>query len=229
MQQTHHIMSDLSSWSSREVHQANERVLRTSNKIAQKTSSFYFTYYIITTICKRNISLRDKVFHNYSYFLRESTKSSSPTTGIKILWVVQLESMPGYKYPNIDSGATPIGSAGCAPDRKSILREGIRQEGKKKKFWAYDRLQVPDHSLRGYSHRERWSRTRWRFTSRSSSMKSGEENFESIVGGKHQKINSTFHSHRESRFKNPKISGSRRIEVENWRNESFQEVEDWRS
>jgi hypothetical protein len=36
-------------------------------------------------------------------------------------------------------------------------------------------------------------------------MKSVEENFESIVSGKHQKINSTFHSHRESGFKNPKI------------------------
>jgi hypothetical protein len=46
-------------------------------------------------------------------------------------------------------------------------------------------------------------------------MKSEEEKFESIVGGKHQKINSPFHSHRESRFKNPKISGSQRIEVEN--------------
>jgi hypothetical protein len=42
-------------------------------------------------------------------------------------------------------------------------------------------------------------------------MKSEEENFESIVGGKHQKINLTFHSHRESRFKNPKISGSRKL------------------
>jgi hypothetical protein len=31
--------------------------------------------------------------------------------------------MPAYKYPNIDSGATPIGSAGCAPDRKVILRK----------------------------------------------------------------------------------------------------------
>jgi hypothetical protein len=29
--------------------------------------------------------------------------------------------MPGYKYPNIDSGATPIGSASRAPDRKIIL------------------------------------------------------------------------------------------------------------
>jgi hypothetical protein len=42
--------------------------------------------------------------------------------------------MSSYKYPNIDSGATPIGSAGRAPDRKSISRERIRQEGKKKKL-----------------------------------------------------------------------------------------------
>jgi hypothetical protein len=31
--------------------------------------------------------------------------------------------MPGYKYPNIDSGATPIGSAGRTLDRKEILRK----------------------------------------------------------------------------------------------------------
>jgi hypothetical protein len=31
--------------------------------------------------------------------------------------------MPGYKYPNIDSGATPIGSAGRSPDRKTISRK----------------------------------------------------------------------------------------------------------
>jgi hypothetical protein len=40
--------------------------------------------------------------------------------------------MIGYKYPNIDSGATPIGSAGRAPDRKTISRERIQQEEKKK-------------------------------------------------------------------------------------------------
>jgi hypothetical protein len=102
-----------------------------SNKIAQKTSSFYFTYYIIIiAIYKHNISLRDRVFHNYSYFLQESTKSSSPSTGAEILRVVQLESMPGYKYPNIDSGASPIGSAGRAPDRKSILRKNLRRRRK---------------------------------------------------------------------------------------------------
>jgi hypothetical protein len=56
--------------------------------------------------------------------------------------------------------------------------------------------------------------------------KNEEKKFESIVGGKHQKINSTFHSHRERGFKNPKISGSRRTEVKNWRNQRFQEVEE---
>jgi hypothetical protein len=33
-----------------------------------------------------------------------------------------------------------------------------------------------------------------------------ERNFEFIIGGKHQKINSIFHSHRESGFKNSTIS-----------------------
>jgi hypothetical protein len=42
--------------------------------------------------------------------------------------------MPGYKYPNIDSGATPIGRSCRAPNRKSISRERIRQEGKKNKL-----------------------------------------------------------------------------------------------
>jgi hypothetical protein len=110
------------------VHQANERVLHTSNKIAQKTLSFYFTYYIIITICKRNISSRDKVFQYYSYFLQESTKSSSLSTGAELLRVVQLESMPSYKYPNIDSGATPIGSTGRAPDKKDNFEKKNRQE-----------------------------------------------------------------------------------------------------
>jgi hypothetical protein len=33
--------------------------------------------------------------------------------------------MPGYEYPIIDSGATPIGSADRAPDRKTILRKNL--------------------------------------------------------------------------------------------------------
>ena len=37
------------------------------------------------------------------------------------LRVVQLESMRGCKHPPIDSGATPIGSAGRAPDKDELL------------------------------------------------------------------------------------------------------------
>jgi hypothetical protein len=77
-----------------------------------------------------HISLRDKVFHNYSYFLQESTNSSKSSRA-KHLRVVQLESMPGYKYPNIDSGATPIGSAGRAPGRKSISRKNSTKRRRK--------------------------------------------------------------------------------------------------
>jgi hypothetical protein len=56
------------------------------------------------------------------------------SAGAKLLRVVQRESMPGYKYPNIDSGATPIGSAGRAPDRKTILRKILTKEMTKKKI-----------------------------------------------------------------------------------------------
>jgi hypothetical protein len=46
--------------------------------------------------------------------------------------------MPGYKYPNKDSGATPIGSAGRASGRKTISRKNStrkeEQEVKKKKI-----------------------------------------------------------------------------------------------
>jgi hypothetical protein len=35
------------------------------------------------------------------------------------LWVVQLESTHGCKYPSLDSGATPIRSAGRAPDKNN--------------------------------------------------------------------------------------------------------------
>jgi hypothetical protein len=65
--------------------------------------------------------------------------------------------MIDYKYPTIASRATPIGSAGRAPDEKYF-------------------------------------------------KKNDEKNFESVVSRKHQKINSTLHSHRESGFKNLMIS-----------------------
>jgi hypothetical protein len=41
--------------------------------------------------------------------------------------------MPGYKHPNIDSGATPIGSAGCAPDRKIILRKNSTRRRRRRR------------------------------------------------------------------------------------------------
>jgi hypothetical protein len=42
--------------------------------------------------------------------------------------------MPDYKYLNIDSGATPIGSAGHTPDRRTNLRKNSTKEMKKKKI-----------------------------------------------------------------------------------------------
>jgi hypothetical protein len=50
------------------------------------------------------------------------------SAGAELLRVVQLESMPGYNYPNIDSGATPIGSAGRAPNRKLISKKNSTKE-----------------------------------------------------------------------------------------------------
>jgi hypothetical protein len=46
--------------------------------------------------------------------------------------------MPGYKYPNIDSRATPIGSAVRAPDRKSISRKNSRKgdEEEEEENWS---------------------------------------------------------------------------------------------
>jgi hypothetical protein len=49
--------------------------------------------------------------------------------------------MIDYKYPTIASGATPIGSAGRAPDKK-LFRE---ERGRKFRV----------HGLNIYSHRER--------------------------------------------------------------------------
>jgi hypothetical protein len=45
--------------------------------------------------------------------------------------------------------------------QRSIHTGQIEEMQVKVLFWAYDRLQVPDHSLGGYSHRECWSRNRW--------------------------------------------------------------------
>ena len=78
----------------------------------------------------------------------------------------------GYKYPTVASGATPIESAGRAPDkivlqrsRRSLLAlEERRPESSSSSdannLRAYARMQATAHSLGGYSHWERWSRTK---------------------------------------------------------------------
>jgi hypothetical protein len=44
--------------------------------------------------------------------------------------------MPGYKYPNIDSEATPIGSAGRAPDRKITSRKNSTRGNEEEEDWS---------------------------------------------------------------------------------------------
>jgi hypothetical protein len=53
------------------------------------------------------------------------------SAGAKLLRVVQLESMPGYKYPNIDSGLLPSGALAVHPIERQF--QEIRQEEIKKK------------------------------------------------------------------------------------------------
>jgi hypothetical protein len=57
--------------------------------------------------------------------------------------------MIDYKYPTIASGATPIGSAGRAPD------EELLQEERRRKFRVHCRWQAPENELNIYSHWER--------------------------------------------------------------------------
>jgi hypothetical protein len=57
------------------------------------------------------------------------------SVGAKLLRVVQLESIPGYKYLNIDSGATPIGSADRALERLTVLRK-IQQGEEEEEDWS---------------------------------------------------------------------------------------------
>jgi hypothetical protein len=44
--------------------------------------------------------------------------------------------MPGYKYLNIDSGATPIGRASRAPDRKTISRKNSTKREEEEENWS---------------------------------------------------------------------------------------------
>jgi hypothetical protein len=100
--------------------------------------------------------------------------------------------MPGYKYPNIDSGATPIGSAGRTPDRKSISRERIRQEGKNKKLEP-----MIDHKYPTIASGA---------TPIGSAGRAPDEKlFREERGRKFRVHELDIYSHRESGFKNPTI------------------------
>jgi hypothetical protein len=44
--------------------------------------------------------------------------------------------MTGYKYLNIDSGATPIGSTGRAPDKKTISRKNSTKIDEEEASWS---------------------------------------------------------------------------------------------
>jgi hypothetical protein len=50
--------------------------------------------------------------------------------------------MPGYKYPNIDSGATPIGSAGRATDRKIILRKNSTKRDEEEEYLSMEEEEI---------------------------------------------------------------------------------------
>jgi hypothetical protein len=130
---------------------------------------------------------------------QESTNSSSPSTGAELLWVVQLDSMPGYKYLNIDSGVTLIGSADRTPDRKTILKKNsTKKRWRRRKFepmidYKYPTVvsgatpigkagRAPDEEL--LREDNEW-RTRKKI-------------FESIIGGKHQINKLDIYSHRQS-------------------------------
>jgi hypothetical protein len=56
--------------------------------------------------------------------------------------------MIDYKYLTIALGATPIGSAGRAPD------EELLRKGRGRKFRVHCRWQAPENELNIYSHRE---------------------------------------------------------------------------
>ncbi len=65
--------------------------------------------------------------------------------------------MIGNKYPNIASGATPIGSADRAPDRKYFRAAIAKGDGKSSSPLLGGKHQK--HRLVIYSHRERRLRT----------------------------------------------------------------------
>jgi hypothetical protein len=73
-------------------------------------------------------------------------------------------------------GATTIRTADRAPDEINTRIMELRWQY----AWAYTRKTF-DYSLGGYSHRERWSRTRWRINLRRTMKNYFEKNDEELL------------------------------------------------
>jgi hypothetical protein len=71
------------------------------------------------------------------------------------LRVVQLESTHGYKYPSIDSGATPTGSVVRAPDSRHFqvyVKHKTQNSSTNQRHSDEDNILVPARSFASTSH-----------------------------------------------------------------------------
>jgi hypothetical protein len=92
----------------------------------------------------------------------------------------------GCMHPFIASGPTPIGIAGRTPDEIETRRR------EKKTIFLSLYSKIFDYSLGGYSHREHWSCTRWRWNILTTYWVNHW-----LHCLKYQRRNLLFHSHRE--------------------------------
>jgi hypothetical protein len=101
------------------------------------------------------------VFHQRCCGFKEEKKYKLLIQSRKLIF----EPIIGCKHLIITSGATPIRSAGRAPDRKihkvKIFYAGWILWVKLKKLWAYTRINIIWLWPWGYSHWECWSCNRW--------------------------------------------------------------------
>jgi hypothetical protein len=105
--------------------------------------------------------------------------------------------MPGYKYPNIDSGDTPIGSAGRAPDRLTILRKNSTRRIRRRRGRNFE-------PMIDYKYPTIASGAT---PIGSAGCAPDEKLFREEQGRKFRVHRLDIYSHRESGFKNPTILG----------------------
>jgi hypothetical protein len=87
------------------------------------------------------------------------SEAASPLTG------GNFRKLPGYTCATVSFWSSHHSEWSCQWHHFlmciSLYTQAKSKRYKSKNFWDYDRLQELDHSLGGYSHRERRSRTRW--------------------------------------------------------------------